>query len=230
MIFLCLVDVLLFGCSVVLLLSRAPALPPSSPCSRGPCGHTSHSFTVYLKSRLYKSIIFLISTKIYPIGNSPNRPRGGLTINSLYSGLNIVSYLLRNLSIVRNYGYYFWTAIAVAKPSNSWLYVTIITSGFIICFLIPPKRSNLWTSACLSLLRIGMAARFCNGCNIMARSFYRRSISLSITRRRANKVLRLRIFEIPGEEQVYTFISFLSCLILLLSTSHFTNACVRGPD
>jgi len=46
MIFLCFIDVLLFDCSVVLLLSRAPALPPSSPCSRGPCGHTSHSSTI----------------------------------------------------------------------------------------------------------------------------------------------------------------------------------------
>ena len=43
---LCLVDVLMFDCSVVLLLPRAPALPPSSPCSRGPWGHTSHSSTI----------------------------------------------------------------------------------------------------------------------------------------------------------------------------------------
>jgi hypothetical protein len=43
--FCCLV-VLLFSYSVVLLPPRAPALPASSPCSRGPCGHTSHSSTI----------------------------------------------------------------------------------------------------------------------------------------------------------------------------------------
>jgi hypothetical protein len=45
-IFLCLVDVLLFNYSIVLLLSRAPALPLSSPYSRGSWGHTSHSSTI----------------------------------------------------------------------------------------------------------------------------------------------------------------------------------------
>jgi hypothetical protein len=42
MIFLCLINILLFGCFIALLPSRAPILPAFSPCSRGPCGYISY--------------------------------------------------------------------------------------------------------------------------------------------------------------------------------------------